>query len=111
MKMSGLIIILSAAALGLSLNSGNAENWPCWRGPRSDGSSLETNAPTQWNTISNVIWKTEVPGSGHASPIVWGDRIFTASALEDSEERILLSFDRRNGKLLWQQTVLRAPLE
>src|SRR5438105_4635898 len=112
MKTTGLLLhTLAAAAMGLSLSSGNAENWPGWRGPRGDGSSLEKAVPIHWDGASNVVWKTAVPGTGHASPIVWGDRIFTATALEDTEERVLLSFDRRNGKLLWQQAVVRAPLE
>ena len=89
------------------------ENWPGWRGPRGDGTSLERNVPTRWNgeTGENVVWKVEVPGVGHASPIVWNDRIFLVSCLEQREERIVLCFDRRTGRKLWQHTVLRSPLE
>ncbi len=91
----------------------HAENWPCWRGPRGDGTSLDEHVPTHWNgeTGENIVWKTPVPGVGHASPIVWEDRIFTVSCLLDSQERILLCFDRRTGRQLWQRTVLTAPLE
>lgn len=88
-----------------------AENWPAWRGPRGDGSSLETNLPIHWSNASNILWKTPVPGSGHASPIVWENQILTASALPDSQERVLLSFDRLTGQLQWQTTVLKSPLE
>jgi outer membrane protein assembly factor BamB len=88
-----------------------AENWPAWRGPRGDGSSLEANAPTQWSPTRNITWKTTVPGVGHSSPIVWGDQIFTATALPEKAERVLLCFDRRTGQIRWQQTVLTAPLE
>jgi outer membrane protein assembly factor BamB len=90
-----------------------AENWPGWRGPRGDGSSVEQGIPTRWNgeTGENIVWKTAVPGVGHASPIVWEDRIFTVSCLLESRERILLCFDRRTGGQLWQQTVLTSPLE
>ncbi|MGD9646035.1 MAG: PQQ-binding-like beta-propeller repeat protein [Pirellulales bacterium] len=93
--------------------SASAEEWPGWRGPRGDGTSLETGLPTEWDggTGNQVAWKVEVPGRGHSSPIVWGDRIFVASALEDRQERVLCAFDRRSGQLLWQQTVLKAPLE
>jgi len=48
---------------------------------------------------------------GHASPIVWEDKIFTVAALLDSQERILLCLDRKSGKMLWQRTVLSSPLE
>lgn len=86
-----------------------AENWPQWRGPRMDGTSLDAGFPVKADAQS-VKWKTELPGSGHASPIVWGDRIFTVSATE-SGERLLLCLDRASGKLLWQTNVLNAPLE
>lgn len=88
-----------------------AENWPCWRGPRHDGTSLETALPTRWSATENVAWKTAVPGEGHSSPVVWGDRVFLTSALTDGQKRLLLAFDRRDGRALWQQTVLEAPLE
>lgn len=88
-----------------------AEDWPCWRGPRLDGTSLETNVPIYWNANSNIAWKTELPGAGHASPIVFGDRIFTVSAAADTQERLLLCLDRKTGELLWKQKVLSAPFE
>ena len=58
-----------------------AENWPGWR-PRGDGTSLETNVPVNWSETENIAWKVEVPGVGHASPIVWNDRVFVVSCLE-----------------------------
>jgi outer membrane protein assembly factor BamB len=96
--------------LGLAFSAAG-ENWPCWRGPRLDGTSLETNVPIHWSATSNVIWKTELPGSGHASPIVYGDRIFTVSAATETQDRLLLCVDRKSGQLLWRRTVLTAPLE
>jgi outer membrane protein assembly factor BamB len=89
----------------------SAENWPCWRGPRLDGTSLETNVALHWSATSNVLWKTELPGAGHASPIVWGNRVFIVSALEVSQDRVLLCLDRDTGRILWQRTVLQAPPE
>jgi len=89
------------------------ENWPGWRGPRSDGTSLEENVPTEWDGPSgkNVVWKTEVPGVGHASPIVWDDRILTVTCDEDSEDRLLLCFDRITGEILWRRVVVNSPME
>jgi len=88
-----------------------AENWPCWRGPRLDGTSLETNVPLHWSATSNVIWKIELPGSGHASPIVYGDRVFTVTARTETHARMLLCLDRKSGQSLWERIVLEAPLE
>jgi outer membrane protein assembly factor BamB len=90
-----------------------AENWPAWRGPRGDGSSLEKNLPDRWNGPrgENIAWKVEIPGKGHASPVVWEDRIFVVSCREDSEDRLLVCLDRASGRVLWQRVVLHAPLE
>ncbi|MEX0586062.1 MAG: PQQ-binding-like beta-propeller repeat protein, partial [Pirellulales bacterium] len=88
-----------------------AEDWPCWRGPRGDGTSLEPAAPLRWSATENVTWKTPVPGVGHSSPIVSGKRAFLTSCLENQQQRVLLCFDRTSGKRLWQREVLRAPLE
>jgi len=98
-------------ALAVVSEAAYAEDWPCWRGPRGDGTSTETNVPVQWDATSNIVWKVPVPGVGHSSAIVWGDYVFTATALLESQQRVLLCFDRKTGKLIWQQTVLRAPLE
>lgn len=89
------------------------ENWPGWRGPRGDGTSFDKNVPTNWDgqTGENILWKVPLPGSGHASPVVWDDRIFVVACLEESEERVLLCLDRATGKTLWQRTVFRGPLE
>ena len=91
--------------------SAATEDWPCWRGPRGDGTSRETNLPTEWSDTENVAWKVAVPGTGHSSPVVLGDKIFLTTALEDEQKRVLLCLDRRNGKQLWQSDVLSAPLE
>jgi outer membrane protein assembly factor BamB len=89
----------------------SAEDWPGWRGPRGDGTSLETGVPVRWTATSNVAWKTAIPGAGHASPVVHGDRLFTVSALPENEDRVLFCLDRSSGRILWQQTVLHSPLE
>jgi len=102
---------LVASILLAAVSAGRAENWPGFRGPRGDGSSAERGLPLRWSATENVAWKVAVPGRGHASPVVWGDRLFLVSALEDKQERVLLCLDRRTGKTLWQRTVLQAPLE
>ncbi len=95
----------------LSTSFLHAQNWPNWRGPNGDGTSIETNLPVKWDSITNVLWKSPVPGTGYASPVIWGDRLFTASANLDTKERILLCYDADNGDLLWQKTVVETSLE
>src|SRR5436190_16542647 len=88
-----------------------AEDWPCWRGPRLDGTSTEANVPVRWSATENVAWKTAIPGVGHSSPAVVGDRIFLTTCLLQEQQRVLLCLDRRDGKILWQRVVVTAPLE
>ncbi|SVC85539.1 uncharacterized protein METZ01_LOCUS338393, partial [marine metagenome] len=88
-----------------------AENWPGWRGPRGDGTSTDKNVPTQWNSSENIAWKVAIPGKGHSSPVIWEDKVLLLSCLPEKEERVLLCLDRRNGKTLWQRTILKTPLE
>lgn len=89
----------------------SAENWPGWRGPRGDGSSLDPHVPMQWSGTENVAWKIPIPGIGHASPIIWGDRLFVVTCLVEQEQRLLLCLDRHTGNVLWQRIVLTSPLE
>src|SRR4051794_29777427 len=105
--MSRLAIVLALAVAGLA----HAEDWPGWRGPRGDGTSTETGLPTKWSATENVRWKVPVPGVGHSSPVVTGDCVFLTSCREETKERLLLCYDRRDGKLLWERVVLSAPLE
>jgi outer membrane protein assembly factor BamB len=108
------LLYCNAVFLALTLapiDLARAENWPGWRGPRLDGTSKETNAPLSWSGKSNVVWKTALPGLGHASPIVWDDRVFTVAALPETQERVLLCLDRITGKILWQSVVVQSLLE
>src|SRR5712691_11342642 len=77
-------------------SSSTAENWPCWRGPRLDGTSHEQVVPVHWSATSNVVWKTALPGVGHASPIVWENKVFTVTCLPEAEARVLLCLDRNS---------------
>ncbi|MBN2137719.1 MAG: PQQ-binding-like beta-propeller repeat protein [Sedimentisphaerales bacterium] len=88
-----------------------AENWPAWRGPRGDGTSIEKDIPFKWSNTENVVWKTPLPGKGHASPIVWEDRLFLVTAIAETDERLLLAIDVKTGKILWRKTILTVPFE
>jgi outer membrane protein assembly factor BamB len=103
--------LFAFCSLVLLAGNSRAENWPGWRGPRGDGISVEKNLPLTWGEKENIRWKTPIPGKGHSSPIVWGDRIFVTTCLEDKGERVLICLDRRDGSVLWRRTVLTAKLE
>ena len=94
-----------------SMSVTHAQNWPSWRGPNGDGTSVETNLPARWDSITNVVWKIPVPGKGYSSPIIWRDNLFLTTALQETHEKVLLCYDCKSGKLLWQKTVLNTPFE
>src|SRR5690349_255878 len=74
----------------LFVTTGAAENWPQFRGPSAAGVSSGS-AALEWNgeTGKNVRWKTAIPGLGHSSPVIWGDRIFLTSAVPATGEAAL----------------------
>ncbi len=83
-----------------------ATDWPCWRGPTQDGIAAPgQDPPTQWSETENVLWKSPVPGRGHGSPIVVGDRVYLPTGDPARQAQLLLCFDRQNGKPVWQADV------
>lgn len=102
--------VFSVALLAHS-GSGRADsNWPGWRGPLQTGHSLETGFPHQWDD-SSVRWKTDLPGDGQSSPVIWGRRIFLTTALENGRERMVLCIDRESGRILWQKSLWKGDPE
>ncbi len=110
MNRNIVFALLLPSLLTAVADTTQAEPWPGWRGPRTDGTTIEKNIAANWDPAV-AVWKTKLPGKGHASPIVWGDYVCTTTGVADSTERILLCLDRNSGKILWQQTVVKGPLE
>ena len=94
-----------------SLTSSEAQNWPCWRGPEGDGTSKENSLPIRWDSVTNIVWKIPVPGTGYSSPIIWKERLFIVTAIPETHEKILICYDCKHGDLVWQKTVLKTPFE
>lgn len=118
----GLLLIFCAgcAPVGPSMEASAAEtepagsvaavtpselDWPWWRGPSMNGISLDANPPTVWSATQNIVWKSPVPGRGHSSPAVVGDRVFVATADEQKKSQLLLCFHRRTGQQLWKTVI------
>ncbi len=78
-------------------------DWPWWRGTDRNGhASPDQTPPLSWDAEKNVVWKAPVPGRGHGSPIVVGDRVFLATASVDTNEQSVIAYDRGNGRQLWK---------
>ena len=111
--------IALAAFLGNSIE-GRADDWPRFRGPTGLGQTDEKNLPITWGgeNNENVAWKTPLVGQGHASPIVWGNRVFLCTARwpesvrrreEVVPEHHVLCYSADDGKLLWDVRVPPGP--
>jgi outer membrane protein assembly factor BamB len=96
--------ILSFLLAGLafaSLSTGAEEvNWPEFRGPRGDGTSLSTGLPLKWSPTENVKWHTPIHGRAWSSPVIWGDQIWLSTASEDGRELSALCLDKATGKIV-----------
>jgi outer membrane protein assembly factor BamB len=107
-KLLRLFLLLTLLNLTTITQS---QNWPCWRGSNGDGTSSETNLPVHWDSNKNVVWKSVVPGIGHSSPIIWDDKLFTSSAISETQEKVLLCYNSQTGDLIWQKTVVKSAME
>ncbi len=79
----------------------DANDWPWWRGPQRNGTASASHAPLEF-TEENLLWKARVPGRGHGSPTVVGNRVLLATANEEVGSQSLLCYSRENGELLWE---------
>jgi outer membrane protein assembly factor BamB len=130
--MSMRRLLLSSVTLFVMLGVGvDAQQWPSFRGPAASGVAPEARPPVAWNVrgATNVAWRVDVPGLGHSSPIVWGDRIYLTTAVSDAPgaralvlgdsdaagidpandrgiyQWQVLALDRQSGRTIWARTV------
>lgn len=124
------LLVVAVPALGFAepeSGTGDLRHWAQWRGPMGNGEAPGADPPVTWSEAQNVRWKTPLPGIGHSSPVVWGDRIFLTASIESGEDVpppvgrrpgehdniltvkktkfVVLAVDRRNGGVVWQTVV------
>src|SRR5205085_1319078 len=109
---SGVLLVLlwtiapARSASAATLTPDPAADWPEWRGPTKDGIAASGQAPpVEWSETNNVLWKAPIPGHGHGSPTVVGDRLYLATADRAKPNQSVLCIERATGKLLWQTEV------
>lgn len=80
-------------------------DWPMWRGPNEDGVSTAGTAPTMWAETENIVWKAAIPGRGHSSPIIVGDRIYFETADDQQQVQSVICLNRADGLVVWQTEI------
>ena len=94
------------ACLLLTVTPAAATDWPNWRGPTNDGIAPHgPPPPLNWDESTNILWRTALPGRGHGSPTVVGDRIYLATAEVDKRTQSVMAVDRINGQIVWHKPV------
>ncbi len=133
--VSAFALVMTAVSTGEPASTPRAStvtNWAQWRGSEGTGVSVETGLPLEWGPGKNLSWKSELPGRGHSSPVVWGNRIFLTTDIEgevipgakavthviegkefrhpdstgaDRRHTLkVLCIDRDTGRILWERT-------
>ncbi len=83
-------------------------DWPWWRGMHRDGRAEGSSGlPIHLDVATNADWKVRVPGIGHASPIVVGNRVYLLSTDPKEQTQFVVAYDRDTGKQRWQTELNR----
>lgn len=129
---SAAILLVSLSTLALTQS---AAPWPHWRGPNHDGVAT-ANVPLTWSDTQNVRWKIDIPGRGHSTPVIAGNRLFLTTAIPTGKKSAeaagaegggragrgpgggagageehrfeVLAIDRASGTIVWQRTATTA---
>lgn len=131
--LSLLILFYFSITIATAQNNKADQNWAQWRGPLGTGAAVRGNPPIEFSESKNLKWKTDIPGKGHATPIVWENKIVIQTAVatdekieakeepEESQGRRRMSgtktdlvhefkvilVNRENGNIEWQTTVAK----
>ena len=84
-----------------SVRAGEGD-WPRFRGPNGQGISDATTVPAKW-TADDYNWKVKLPGTGHSSPVLWGDRVFLTCSDAETAKRMIVCLKAADGSKVWQR--------
>jgi len=130
--LAGTMSRIAIAALSLLVNVGAAGQWPQFRGPHAGAVADDPALPESWSETDHVVWKTDIPGLGWSSPVVWDDHVFLTTAISTGVETppvkglydpgeehgklrspapqkwAILDVDFKTGKIRWQRELRSA---
>ena len=98
--LAAFIILLASVSQG--------QEWTRYRGPNGQGISQAKTIPVKW-TEKDYNWKVNLPGGGHSSPVVWGDKVFITSGDQKTDHGFLLALRVSDGEILWQKQYSLTP--
>lgn len=125
-------LMIPSATVAPAQSRDAQQDWPQWRGPLGTGVAPNADPPVEWNEAEkkNVRWKVELPGLGHSTPVVWGDRLLLTAAIPygdplpprpsrapgnhdnlpvtHRQRFVALAIDRSDGHILWQRKLHEA---
>jgi outer membrane protein assembly factor BamB len=97
-----------ALCLGLAATlTTQAEPWPEFRGPRGDGTTPARHLPVKWSATENVVWATDLPGTGWSSPVIWDKLLWLTTAKDDGHSLRALAVDAESGRLVHDVELFR----
>ncbi len=115
-----LVVALGLAIYSFQITTARpaaADDWLRFRGPNGNGTATSAQQPpAEWSAEKNLRWSVDLPGPGHSSPIVVGDKVFltcwTGYGLDRQDpgdpaqlKRHLLCVARQTGQILWDRAV------
>jgi outer membrane protein assembly factor BamB len=120
-----LLLGLLLTVIAVEAQTDYMKQWPQFRGPFASGIVESKQLPDNWDitTGENILWKLKIPGLGHSSPVIWGDRLFVSTAISGSgsdslkvglygdtdevgdrseHEFRVYCIDKKSGEILWE---------
>ena len=130
--LTALPAVTLVSKSAVTLASEPEQNWPEFRGQGARGVADGFQTRANWNVDpaagknSGLLWRVEIPGLGHSSPIIWKDRIYLATAVrlsgkaslrtgyygdvkpaQDNDEQrwVVMCYDKKSGKQKWERVI------
>ncbi|HET6408515.1 MAG TPA: PQQ-binding-like beta-propeller repeat protein [Chthoniobacteraceae bacterium] len=95
--------LLALVGFSFSVFAASLPEWPRFRGPNGSGAGAALNLPEKVSD-ADVLWKAELPGAGHSSPAIAGDRVFLTTADKTTGNRVLVCVSAKDGKISWTKS-------